>query len=262
MNAQGSQPAANATERPHPVLIVAHPGHELLLHHWLERARPIVCTLTDGSGNQAAGRSDRSRHVIQQAGAQVGPVFSETTDRGWYEAILAGDRQLFDQAAMRIAEMCRAMRVTQIVADAFEFYNPMHDLCSCLAQNVSLRLRGIQQVELLTFPIERPDLMRTDASHVLELDAEALTRKFTSASEYLELSSEVARKRDDETVERFAVERLFPIDMQRESPRYPPETPYYERVGRDRLARGIYTDLITYETHVHPLATMLTRWNS
>ena len=36
------------------VLVVAHPGHELRVHGWLELARPTVCILTDGSGHQAA----------------------------------------------------------------------------------------------------------------------------------------------------------------------------------------------------------------
>ena len=33
-------------------LIVAHPGHELRVHHWMELARPLVLVLTDGSGRQ------------------------------------------------------------------------------------------------------------------------------------------------------------------------------------------------------------------
>lgn len=129
------------------LLIVAHPGHELLLHHWLERARPIVCALTDGSGSRAQDRSGRSRTTIERAGARVGPVFAAATDREWYRAILTGDRRLFDEAAAHIADLCRAEGVTQVVGDALEFFNPMHDLCSGLAQHVALRLQesGIRE---------------------------------------------------------------------------------------------------------------------
>jgi hypothetical protein len=239
------------------VLIAAHPGHELLLHHWLERARPVVCVLTDGSGSQAGSRSERSKRIVHRTGAQIGPVFGELTDRVWYEAILSGDWRPFDRAAAQIADMCRAQGVTQIVSDAFEFFNPMHDLCSCLARSVSMRLRGRGAVELLTFPIERPDLLRGAPAHLYSLDGDALNRKLASCAEYLELSAEVARRRvtarDD-----LAVECLFAADAGQVSAGPPAERPFYETVGRERVGRGMYSELITYEGHVRPLATMLT----
>src|SRR5262249_24293626 len=82
-----------AVTSPRALLIVAHPGHELLLHPWLERSRPIVCALTDGSGGCAQDRSGRSRRIIVRTGAEVGPVFAAATDRDWYRAILTGDRR-------------------------------------------------------------------------------------------------------------------------------------------------------------------------
>ncbi|HUE39393.1 MAG TPA: hypothetical protein VMR29_07805 [Candidatus Binatia bacterium] len=43
--------------------VVAHPGHELRVHHWMERVRPVVCVLTNGSG--ASGCS-RIRYVTRR----------------------------------------------------------------------------------------------------------------------------------------------------------------------------------------------------
>lgn len=37
-------------------LMIAHPGHELLVHGWLEVAHPRVFVLTDGSGRCAQSR--------------------------------------------------------------------------------------------------------------------------------------------------------------------------------------------------------------
>ena len=243
---------------PHaPVLIVAHPGHELLVHHWLERARPIVCALTDGSGGHARDRSARSRRIIERAGAEVGPVFAAATDREWYRAILAGDRRPFDLAAAQITDMCRAEGVTQVVADSLEFFNPMHDLCSCLAQAVAMRLQGAGAIELLTYPIERPDMLSEDPDYVYVLDEAALRRKLDAAAEYHELTAEVERRRLEAT-ENHAVERLFSVDISRHWPALPPEEPFYEKFGRQMIARGTYADLITYADHVRPLAVMLT----
>ena len=242
--------------RPRAALIVAHPGHELLLHHWLERAQPIVCALTDGSGSHAQDRSGRSMKIIQRAGARVGPVFAAASDREWYRAILAGDRRLFDAAAARIADMCRAERVTQIVADALEFFNPMHDLCSCLAQNVAMQLQRSGAAELLTYPIERPDMLGGDPDHAFALDDAALRRKLDAAAEYHELTSEVERKRIS-AMEHLASERLFSVDIHRVWPPVSPEEPFYEKFGREMVARGAYAELITYANHVRPLAAML-----
>jgi hypothetical protein len=248
---------AEAPTTPRAVLIVAHPGHELLLHHWLERAQPIVCALTDGSGGHAQSRSGRSMAIIQRAGAHVGPVFAAATDREWYRAILTGDRRLFDAAAAQISELCYAQGVTQIVADALEFFNPMHDLCSCLAQHVSMQLLGSGAIELLTYPIERPDLLNADPNHVYALDDAALRRKLDAAAEYHELTAEVERRRIS-AIEHLAVERLFSVDINRVWPRLAPEEPFYEKYGRDKIERGTYAELITYADHVRPLAAMLT----
>ena len=240
--------------KPRAALIVAHPGHELLLHHWLERVQPIVCSLTDGSGGQAHDRSDRSRMIIQRAGARVGPVFGERSDRDWYRAILAGDSQLFHSTAARIADMCRLEGITHIVADPVELFNPMHDLCSSIAQYVAATLRPGGEPELLTYPIERPDLMQQHPVSELALDSEALHRKVDAVAHYFELSSEVERRRGTENL---SVERLYAADIDYLWPRVPAEEPYYERVGRDRIRRGTYGELITYTDHVRPLAVQL-----
>jgi hypothetical protein len=241
--------------QPRAALIVAHPGHELLLHHWLERARPIVCALTDGSGSRANDRCGRSKAIIQRAGAQVGPVFGVRTDRAWYSAILAGDRRPFDTVAACIASVCRAQQVTQIVADPVEHFNPMHDLCGCLAQSVAMQLQGSDAIELLTYPIERPEMLRASAVQTFALDDAALQRKLSAAADYYELTPEVERRRG--AIESLAVERLFPVDIRGVWPTRPHEEPLYEGIGRSRIDRGTYTELITYEKHVRPLAMML-----
>ena len=43
-------------------LFVAHPGHELCVHGWLEIARPKVFVLTDGSGRSGRRAFDRRQN--------------------------------------------------------------------------------------------------------------------------------------------------------------------------------------------------------
>ena len=59
--------------------------------------------------------------------------------------------------------------------------------------------------------------------------------------------------------EHLAVERLFSVDIHRVWPPLSPEEPFYEKFGREMVARGMYTELITYANHVRPLAARLTR---
>ena len=51
---------------------------------------------------------------------------------------------------------------------------------------------------------------------------------------------------------------LVRVDVGRVWPWLCPEEPFYEKVGRDRIERGAYAELITYANHVRPLAVMLT----
>ena len=184
-------------------------------------------------------------------------MFAGASDRDWYRAILAGDRRLFDDAAAQIADVCGAEGVTQIVADSLEFFNPMHDLCSCLAQNVLMQLHGSAAIEFLTYPIERPDLLSADPQYAYALDDAALHRKLDAAAEYHELTEEVERRRIAANGH-LAVERLFAVDLRRAWPADAPEEPFYETFGRNMVERGTYTELITYADHVRPLAAMLT----
>jgi len=47
-----------------PAVIIAHPGHELRVHYWLEQAKPAVCVLTDGSGRTQKSRLDSTTGVL------------------------------------------------------------------------------------------------------------------------------------------------------------------------------------------------------
>ncbi|HWT08976.1 MAG TPA: hypothetical protein VN329_07410, partial [Roseomonas sp.] len=78
-----------------PLLIVAHPGHELRLFAWMERERPLLCILTDGSGSIAPARTQYSDALARGCGALRGPVFGAMSDRDWYAAILSGDAAPF-----------------------------------------------------------------------------------------------------------------------------------------------------------------------
>src|SRR5258706_14950239 len=80
-------------------LVVAHPGHELRVHRWLERTRPVVFVLTDGSGNHGVSRLDSTTALLGQAGATAGPIYCRLSDREQYRAMLGVDLGLLSALA-------------------------------------------------------------------------------------------------------------------------------------------------------------------
>src|ERR1700704_2226519 len=116
-----------------PVLIVAHPGHELRLFDWMERERPLVFILSDGSGGAQSSRLDYSVSAIRGAGATLIESSGQRSDREWYAAILAGDIAAFTQAADAIVAAALTMHAPLVVSDAADGYNPLHDLCQAVA---------------------------------------------------------------------------------------------------------------------------------
>src|SRR6266404_3972148 len=123
-----------------PVLIVAHPGHELRLFDWMERERPLVYILSDGSGGAQGSRLDYSVAAIRAAGATVIEGSGQRSDRQWYAAILAGDIPAFMQTADAITAAALTMHAPLVVSDAADGYNPLHDLCQAIAGAVVQRI--------------------------------------------------------------------------------------------------------------------------
>jgi hypothetical protein len=239
-------------------LVIAHPGHELMIHHWLETERPVVYALTDGSGSQGKDRLAGSRTVIDRAGARIGAVFGWMPDRAWYEAILARDASPFISVSKAIAEDMADTTETMVV-DAVEYFNPMHDLAAVVGVRVAslVAARRGRAIRVLDYPIERPDLRSGEPFSSSRLDPAATMRKIAAALGYVGVAQEVERVVASTSDERFAVERFDRFDI---SVRLPPKLdaePFYESYGRRQIAAGRYRDLITYAGHVRPIVETL-----
>src|SRR4051794_1243079 len=85
-------------------LLVAHPGHELLLHGWISRNRPVVHILTDGSAHSAETRLDMTAALLREAGARVGTIFGRLSDAEAYTMILERNTALLGSLVAELAE--------------------------------------------------------------------------------------------------------------------------------------------------------------
>lgn len=245
-------------------LIIAHPGHELRVHRWLELARPLVFVLTDGSGHTGRSRLASTTAVLERTGAKPGPVYGRLTDRSLYRAILGGDVDLFSSLADEISLALDAAGVDYVVGDAVEGFNPGHDVCRLLLNAALLRLDprggrpGNFEFLLEGPPQECPPEDRSEAI-LLELDDDPLRRKLEAARSYPELAGEVEKAFAVHGWKPFRVECLRPVRYGLEIGDRFPHPPYYESYGEKQVAAGIYREVIRFREHLAPLAASLGR---
>jgi hypothetical protein len=258
-SSQQSARPLSALPSQRPVLVVAHPGHELRVYGWMEAAAPRVCVLTDGSGSGGEARLESTTRVLAGTAARRGSIYGWMSDRAIYAAILERDFACFTGLAEQLAGELAASDADCVVGDAVEGYNPSHDVCR-LVVNAALRMLG-REVPAYDFllvgaPDRCPDELKGRAVW-LELDDQALERKLAAARSYPELAGEVEAALGRFGVAPFRTECLRPVDP---SERYgwdPAEVPYYETYGEKRVAEGAYDRVLRFREHVQPLADAL-----
>jgi hypothetical protein len=243
---------ADACKHERTALVIGHPGHELRVHHWLERTRPVTFVLTDGSGHSDHSRIDSTTQVLAHAGARRGAIYGALTDRALYQAILRGDHTIFAQLAQDLAAALQRERATCVVGDAAEGVNPGHDVCRLLI-NAALALiarTGGRRVANMEFPVEGPpgECPPEDRAQAvfLDLDDAAYARKLAAARAYPELAAELERVFDIHDAQAFRVECIRPVRYGLDIATQFAHPCVYERYGETRVAAGIYRDVVRF----------------
>lgn len=242
-------------------LIVAHPGHELRLHRWLELARPTVCVITDGSGRTQRSRLASTTRVLQQAGARPGRVYGCCSDAELYAALLTGDIALVDGILRAIVDELVALDVDIVVADALEGFNPSHDLCRFIVNAAVVRVERETGRRLKNFDFlldGNPEAGAAPSAVRVELSEADLARKLSVADGYPELRAEkdAALARYGTAPFRTELLRLV-ADHRQGLDGMPDEPPYYELFGEQQVRAGHYRDVIRYREHVLPIVHRL-----
>jgi hypothetical protein len=247
---------------PRAALVIAHPGHELRVHGWLELARPLVFILTDGSGRTGLSRLAASSEVLRRCGARPGPIYGRMSDRELYQALLDGRHELFAGLVEELVEALRRESVALVAGDAVEGFNPAHDVSRLLLNAAVARLRSAgDAIDNRDFPLdgapaggsggERAAAMR------IRLDLPALARKLAAAQAYPGLEDEVRRALARFGPASFATEWLREVRYGLELDGLIAVPPFYEVHGERQVAAGYYRDAVRYRTHVAPLADHL-----
>jgi hypothetical protein len=245
-------------------LVIGHPGHELMVHRWLEETLPLVFVFTDGSGRSKRSRLSSTTKIINQAGARCGSIYGRLTDAEFYSAILNHQFDLFTGLARELAQALAAEEIDYVVGDAFEGYNPTHDVARLII-NAALTLtqRRERRVENLEFSLISPPVVRHEQPHVggicRVLDDASFARKMAAANGYTELAGQVQTAVDQTSVAELRIECLRPVGS---SPRLHAfdQAPYYERYGEQQVSAGHYEKVLRYREHILPLEEELNRY--
>ncbi len=239
------------------LLFVAHPGHELLLHEWIRRARPVVCVITDGGGFETRSRIARTADWLRSMDIPAGRIFGGFTDQEAYAALRNRDVDWIDSLVDDLARELVARKISLVVADAAEGFNPVHDLCQLIAgAAIALAGKAGARTDHCEYPIhDGPRAYDQDSGEVVryDLDAASLAMKLADARDYADVIPDV----------QSMIEEFGEADFRRESFRrvrdwtafpWPShERPLYERIGEERVAAGRYSYVLRHAEHVVPL---------
>lgn len=239
------------------LVIAAHPGHELLLWKWLRHEKPQVVVLTNGAGSNGVPRLEPTIDNLERAGARWIPqVVAPVADAAIYQALLAGDTDLFAQWMDALTTHVIAEGVDCIVADEAEDYNPSHDLCRLLANQVAIHAKASgHPVRAFGYPtVGHPSLparLAAEEHLLVELGAEELQAKLDDMHGYARRFGGQLQQELDGFIAEFGAEAygrecLFAARPTRYELADAPAAgkPFFETAGEARVAAGVYRHVI------------------
>ena len=247
-------------------LIIGHPGHELRIYGWLEREKPIVSVITDGSGNAGESRLSSTTTVLKNSGCEIGTVYGEFSDKEIYSVIINKDYSKLLSVVDRLANQLETEEIESVVGDAVEGYNPTHDVCRLLINSAVEVANKSRKVPLKNYDIlliglpNSCDPELSSRAIWIDLDEQAFERKLKAAHSYPELLFEVETAIEKFGKEAFKMECLRPVETPLQFGILDKVPPFYETYGEKKVAEGVYKEVLRYKDHMLPLVSVLRNW--
>ncbi len=236
-----------------PHLLIAHPGHELLLHGWISRNKPVVHVLTDASAHSSDARLGRTADLLRDLGARKGAIFGRLSDAEAYSMILERNVPLLGSLVAELAAELEKDQPAIIVGDAAEGYNPVHDLCRLIA-GAAIEMAGVATKQYEYAVVNHPHANDSGAI-VLELDAIEYAAKMEQARGQAATLTDIDAMLSRHGADAFRTEAIYPIADWTAAGG--DEPPLYERYGEERVAAHRYTQVIRRREHMLPLRDAL-----
>jgi hypothetical protein len=232
-------------------LLVAHPGHELLLHGWISRNRPVVHVLTDAAPHRSETRLGLTAALLRDAGARAGTIFGRLSDAEAYTMILERNVALLGSLVSELAEQLENEQPAILVTDAAEGYNPVHDLCRLIG-GAAIELAGVGTKQYEYAVVGDPRSLHADV--VVELDDAEYARKMERARAQAAALADIDALLAQHGADAYRRETLCLVTDWAAIGDAPA---LYERYGEERVAAGNYVTVIRQREHMLPLRDAL-----
>ena len=236
--------------------IFAHPGHEFRLLHTITTCPSVLHIFTTGSRSSTSmERIEASRLLASKLGAIEGEVFGPAIDRTFYEAILGGDVQFFQNLVEQLASSFILHDVNRVVVDSWQNYNPLHDLthlCGRLATHRFEKQTG-RALQILDYPVVTADLSDAPCGPLVSsttLDLAQAKYKLEAIAAYPDIADDANRLiafDGNDAVKVECLHSLLPLAELK-----PSRPPFYEAYGRSVVSTGTYSEVITWH-HVEAI---------
>lgn len=241
-------------------IVVAHPGHELMVHHLIERSQPMYFCLTDGSGGGAKSRIESTTRLLRQVGATPGGIYGRFSDREIYRLLLDRRVDVFAGLADELAKNLIDHRIECVAGDAMEGFNPGHDVCRALIDGAVaiVQTRTGRVLQNYEFALHNDIASAAAGATIrLTLDNAALERKIAAAMAYPEMQGEVRAALSKFGKQSFSVEYLRPATTSAMMHKFEITPPRYELLGEIRVSEGRYSEIVRYREHLFPVFAAL-----
>jgi hypothetical protein len=244
-------------------LVIAHPGHECRIAGWVERTRPSVSILTDGSGRSGRPRIARTESWLRSTGSTPAPLFGAASDLTVYQAILDRRMDFFEDLVHQLADSLVRDRVDLVLGDSAEGEIMVHDLFREVrraAVKLAEQSRGYP-IHHFEFPLESHPLAfppgHQKLTRRLNLSDADFRRKMEMARSYEQIAPFVDAAIEAHGEEAFSVESIFPATADSLLPQDRNRPMPYEQHGQEQCRLGNYRELITFKDHVRPIAEQI-----
>lgn len=242
-------------------VILGHPAHVLRIYRFIEIYKPIIYIITDGSGSKGESKLDHVTRIIEDCGASTSRLTCRFTDAEMYRVIRDAVTETLHGLVEELSEDLGKNDVAVVAGDAIEGFNPIHDLCRYLINaavkiHSSRKNRTVGNFDLL---LDGPPDQGSngDGSIRIKLSAEDFARKMQAINAYPGIEPDIQKAMRLYGENAFQNESLRPVRTPDQLSGWDTDVPFYESYGAKMVESGVYSEVITFEKHLLPLAKYL-----
>ncbi len=246
------------------LIVTAHPNHELAVLGFVQRAEPFLLFLTDGGHPRRVAETESA---LADLGLLDRACFLGWPESRLYEALLAGEREPFAELTRQIGAAIDRCAPLQVLAEAVELYNPLHDVTTPLVRAALAARPGIHAFEFPLiaqsrrapeeYRLQRLPEARRDERIELRLSARELAIKLHARRErYAFLREQMGPVLETAPDEHFGIEEFAPMRATLPAPGDDLVLRYEWRARRLQDA-GAVREVITYADHFLPFVRAL-----